>query len=268
MGIFPAVARKRVFYGAGALLARLGVLLCLLGNATVSCANDTMAELNAGFDRWLAEHLVQSDDGINRLPYGRLPKDSLDDYVNAMAALKPSAMSEDEAFSYWVNLYNSLIIRLVLREQPETSIRQIKPGLTGLLAGGPWKQDQVVVEGRSLSFDDIEHGILRVQWREPRVHFVLNCASLGCPNLPAASIKPDQLEQQLTQAAVAFLAHPRAIRLEGKTLVVNQIFNWFAEDFGRNESEVLAWIARTKGQQLPRDYSVGYAYDWALNRAP
>ncbi|AFU97502.2 hypothetical protein M5M_01375 [Simiduia agarivorans SA1 = DSM 21679] len=260
--------RKRVFYGAGALLARLVVLLCLLGYATLSCANEHMAELNAGFDRWLAEYLVQNDDGINRLPYGRIPKDSLDAYVNAMAALEPSAMSQDEAFSYWVNLYNSLIIRLVLREQPASSIRQIKPGLTGLLAGGPWKQDQVVVEGKSLSFDDIEHGILRVQWREPRVHFVLNCASLGCPNLPAVSIKPAQLEQQLTEAAAAFLQHPRAIRLEQKTLVVNQIFNWFAEDFGRNETEVLDWIAQFKGQPLPAHASVRYEYDWALNRAP
>lgn len=186
-------------------------------------------------------------------------------YVRALEAVNPEALSEQAQIAYWVNLYNSRMILLVLEEGVPVSVKAIKPNLSAWLAGGPWKLPVVTVAGQSLSFDDIEHGILRQRWQEPRLHFVLNCASIGCPDLPPEPLEASRLEQQLVQAALAFINAPKGVRKTPNGWVLSRIFDWFGDDFGADLAARLNYINRYRQSPIPLNADIRYDYDWALN---
>ncbi|UTA49424.1 DUF547 domain-containing protein [Simiduia sp. 21SJ11W-1] len=192
-------------------------------------------------------------------------KKALGNYVAGLQRQAPSTMGGAEAQAYWVNLYNSRMILLVLESGIPASIKDVKPNLAAWLAGGPWKYPVVDVEGRSLSFDDIEHGILRAQWQEPRIHFVLNCASIGCPDLPAKVLTAGTLEAQLESAAWAFINSEKGVDVSANTVYLSRIFYWFGEDFGTTEGARIAFINGYRKVPIPEGASLRYRYDWALN---
>ncbi|MEE4660556.1 MAG: DUF547 domain-containing protein, partial [Halieaceae bacterium] len=148
-----------------------------------------------------------------------------------------------------------------------TSIRKIKDGFFSI---GPWGMDIIGVDGVTLTLNDIEHRILRPLYEEPRVHFAVNCASMGCPNLQPEPWRADSLEARYEAAARAFIAHPRGLTLAGNTVTLSAIFKWFSEDFGEDRKAVLDWVAtyaapQTAQQLRQFDGRVRYDYDWSLN---
>ena len=132
--------------------------------------------------RFLAVYLSMGNDGINRLDYGNVSKahrQMLKQYIGQLSALPISQYSRAEQRAYWINIYNSLTVDLVLSHYPVKSITDIDIS-PGFFSFGPWDKKLVRVERQMLSLNDIEHRILRPIWRDPRLHYVLNCASLGC----------------------------------------------------------------------------------------
>ncbi|HKP95159.1 MAG TPA: DUF547 domain-containing protein, partial [Fibrobacteria bacterium] len=135
---------------------------------------------------------------------------------------------------------------------------------------GPWDARRFKVEGRELSLDDIENGILRARWKDNRVHFALNCASLGCPDLSARAFTAANLDTLLEQGARAYLRSPRGASFTGDNLTLSSIFAWYRDDFGKTDRELLETLSRyapaDKGKRL-REYSgkIAYRYDWRLN---
>ncbi len=126
------------------------------------------------------------------------------------------------------------------------------------------------MEGEALTLNDIEHRILRPVWRDPRIHYAVNCASLGCPNLQPVPFAPDTLDAQLDAAARAYVNHPRGVRRQGDDLVVSSIYHWFREDFGDSEQGVISHLLRFAAPQLAarlRRHRGGleHDYDWTLN---
>src|SRR5690606_30576317 len=124
--------------------------------------------------------------------------------------------------------------------------------------------------GRELSLDDIEHGILRPQFGDPRVHYAVNCASIGCPDLAAEAYRGDNLDAMLDEAARAYVNSARGARVEGGELTASSIFKWYRKDFGGTEAGVLAELRKyaTPGllEKLENIVSVAsYDYDWSLN---
>jgi hypothetical protein len=123
-----------------------------------------------------------------------------------------------------------------------------------------------------VALDDIEHQILRPIWRDPRLHYALNCASLGCPNLQPAPFEPDRLDRQLDAAAIEFVNHPRAVSLEDDGLIVSSIYRWFGDDFGGTDRKILAHLKAYASPDLAMKLE-GFAsigddrYDWRLNDA-
>ena len=122
-----------------------------------------------------------------------------------------------------------------------------------------------------MTLNDIEHRILRPIWQDKRLHYVLNCASIGCPNLSTQAYTKENTPLQLSEAERTFLAHPRAVAFnaQGK-LILSSIFDWYLEDFGGTETALLSYLAQEHGElsnQL-RNYSsaIRYHYDWSLNR--
>ena len=197
------------------LLAATALGLGTMAMAPAIAAEETMMQdeenVNAPYNEILATYLSEKD-GINLFDYGAVTSEDrakLAAYVEELQGLKPSQMSVDEQIAYWANLYNALTLDLVLDAYPVSSIRKIHGGV---FRRGPWKKKIVQVAGRSLSLDDIEHGILREEWSDPRIHYSVNCASIGCPNIRAEAWEAETLDEDLDNAARAFINHPRAVR--------------------------------------------------------
>ena len=226
----------------------------------------------ASWDNLLAKYVRAGGDGLNRVDYAAWKGNSADMsalnvVVNAFAAMPVSTLTKAEQFCVWANLYNALTLQVVLGRFPVRSIRDIK---SSPLAMGPWKDKRITVQGKRLSLDDIEHNILRKQWREPRVHYAVNCASIGCPNLLRRGWRAETLEAELTAAARAFINSPRGVRVVRAGQVrVSSIYQWFKVDFGNSDAGVLAhlrqYAAPALATQLGNARIVGHDYDWSIN---
>jgi len=194
----------------------------------------------------------------------------LDDYLVSMATVDPEQLSDNDAFAYWVNVYNALTVRVVLDHPGKDTIREMGGSW---FRPGPWRQPLIEVNGQTLSLDDIEHGILRADWADHRIHFVVNCASVGCPNLSPQAYLGHNLEERLNAAEHAFLADSRAISIaEDGTVVLSTLFDWYEGDFAPNQDALLDYLAKRRrdlADQLSADGTrVDYQYDWRLNGAP
>ncbi|WP_220347622.1 DUF547 domain-containing protein [Thalassotalea euphylliae] len=200
-------------------------------------------------------------------------KQQLNAYLQALQDIDPRTFNHREQFAYWINLYNALTVKLVLDHYPIASIREIHQLPFDSLGEiiGPWDIKVAQVAGQALSLNQIEHGILRSIWQEPRVHYVINCASRGCPNLPLQVITANELEQQLNTAAKAFVNHPRAVNLVGSQLTLSSIYNWFGVDFGEDHNALLAHLIRYAEPELASALTkfngdINYQYNWQLNQ--
>ncbi|MGE0565050.1 MAG: DUF547 domain-containing protein [Pseudolabrys sp.] len=218
----------------------------------------------------LGSYVRASADGVNRVDYRRFKAQgqrTLDAYLLKLEGVKVTTLSRNEQFAYWANLYNAATVAVVLKHYPVSSIRDIGGSL---FAKGPWKMKVVKVEGVDLSLDDIEHNILRPIWRDPRVHYAVNCASIGCPNLLREPFTGEKLGGQLSAAARAYVNHPRGFSVSGGSVKASQIYSWYAADFGGNAAGVLRHARRYARGELANALGQAttissYDYDWALN---
>ena len=137
----------------------------------------------------------------------------METYLETTQSLDPKNYSRDVQKAYWINLYNAFTVYVILEEYPVQSILEL-----GENASGPWDQKISSVAGKSLSLKDVEHNILRKEWSDPRIHFGVNCASVGCPNLLKHAYTADNVETLLAQAAREFMSHPRGMRFEKGSL--------------------------------------------------
>lgn len=209
-------------------------------------------------------------DGINRFDYQHVSdtdRKRLASYLEQVQKLDPSQMPDNEQKAYWINLYNALTVKLVLDHYPVKSIRDIRPSFFSI---GPWNEELAHVGGKTLSLNNIEHGILRKRWKDNRIHYALNCASLGCPNLQAEPFTAQRLNEQLDHAARAYVNSPRGANIRNGKLTVSSIYNWCAEDFGTSDKSVIAHIASysttARAAQLNKMSDIyAYQYDWDLN---
>jgi hypothetical protein len=222
------------------------------------------------WNAWLGRFVVISADGINRVAYGRVTADDrkvLQAYIQSLAALDISTYNRAEQFAYWVNLYNALTVDIVLEHYPVQSIREIK---SGFFSFGPWGMELITIEGESLTLDDIEHRILRPIWQDARIHYAVNCASLGCPNLQRQAFTAASTESLLESAAREFINHPRGALVEDGRLVVSSIYDWFVDDFGGNDRGVIEHLKSYAEADLRRalsgvDRISDDRYDWQVN---
>jgi hypothetical protein len=194
----------------------------------------------------------------------------LDRYISGLTARDPRALNRDEQMAYWINLYNALTLKVVLDHPKKKSILRMGGGW---LPTGPWDDEVARIASQDITLNDIEHRILRPIWQDHRIHFAVNCASVGCPNLATEPFLAGTLNQQLDAAEVAFLTHPRGLTFRGDKLRLSSIFDWYMEDFAKDRDGLLSYLAGVGGVADPervRSYSgsVKYRYDWDLNAKP
>lgn len=269
------ISRRRLFAAAAGLTlaeetgARASPLAPLLGaGAGVGVFDHT------AFDALLAKFARKAPDGVVRVDYAgwsqsAADRNSLRRYLAALAGVDPRTLSRGEQFAFWANLYNAATLNVVLAAFPVSSIRDIRPNF---LAFGPWNQTVARIAGVDLSLDAIERDILRQAWRDPRVHYALNCASMGCPNLTLRAWRGADLSTTLDAAARAYVNHPRGAHFEGEALVVSSIYRWYAADFGGSDLSIIRHLMiyadAPLRQQLARTTRIARTgYDWSLNAA-
>lgn len=254
------------------LFAAAMLTLAMIATPLPAQAADTDA-----YDRLLSRYVVASSDGINRVRYAAW-KGSADDvralnaYVASLERDRPSRMTRDEQLAHWINLYNAVTLQIIIEDYPVRSIRDIRSQTLdprGLI--GPWRTVRVSVEGRRLTLDQIENSILRRAFNEPRIHYAINCASIGCPNLAARAWRAETIDADLTAAAHTYINHPRGVSIDSQGRVrVSTIYRWFAADFGGNAAGVLTHLRRYASPELQARLTrattiSNYNYDWALN---
>lgn len=232
---------------------------------------------HSGWTAILAEHLQGSD-----FDYAALKKDrkALDAYLKSLEAVDGRRFAEwkrEQRYAFWINAYNAYTIRAVVEAYPVKSITDI-----GSKDESVWDQRSIPLgklwkkaKGAKLSLNQIEHELLRPEFKDPRVHAAVNCASKGCPPLAAKAFASKTLEEQLDRATRAWLADAARNRFEPskKRVRLSKIFEWFPEDFTRGKSSLGGWLAKYAPEEHREFLSAGkfsvqyLEYDWALNAA-
>lgn len=266
-----------IYFASRFVRAILLLSLFLTSSLAFAQNADSHNDVMQNWDAVLAKYAAADNSAAGRanlFHYGVLASNledmaKLGAYIDAMAALEPSAMEPLEAMAYWGNLYNALTVQLVSQNWSVSSIKKIK---SGLFSAGPWKRELITVEGVRLSLDNIEHDILRPEFRDPRIHYMVNCASIGCPNLALTPWQAKSLEADLDMAARAFVNSPRGVKVEHGKLEVSSIYHWFKEDFGDTDEGVIEHLKKHAAPQLAVQLEglskiSRHDYDWSINSA-
>ncbi|MBX3250388.1 MAG: DUF547 domain-containing protein [Myxococcales bacterium] len=241
----------------------LPFLLLLVGAASAFAPVAAAAPPDAGPWDELVRTYRTSDGGFR---YAALRSSAehrarLDAYVRAVGEARDEGWSRDEALAFYVNAYNALTVKAVLDAWPLESVMRVE---------GFFDRRTHRVAGRARTLNQLENDVIRgARFAEPRIHFVVNCASAGCPPLPPRALTAANLEETLERSTRAFVR--RTTRLRGGTLHVSQIFEWYAADFERFGG-VRAFVVRQLEEPMAsaaRAAALAYVpYDWALNARP
>ncbi|MFA5950079.1 MAG: DUF547 domain-containing protein [Hyphomicrobium sp.] len=240
-----------------------------------AAAGSTATVDHSAWDALLKTYVKPSADGLNRIDYAAFKKsgqDALKLYIQRLEMVDPTTLDRPEQFALLANLYNAKTIDIVLDKYPVASIKDISlgGGLLASLTGGPWKAKVLKLHGTEFSLDDIEHGVLRPIFKDPRVHYSVNCASIGCPNLQPEAFTGAKLDAQLDAAAKAYVNHPRGAAVTNGNLAVSSIYSWFKKDFGDTDDGVIrhlrAYAAPPLAAELKSVAAINsHSYDWRLN---
>ena len=230
-----------------------------------------MTQLNfAPWDGLLRKYV--NDQG--RVAYDRWQQESLpelEQWLTDMSRVDLQKLERAHTIATLLNLYNALTIRKVLYQYPIASIRPKFLGIPNWLAFLRFFTKKIYrLNGQPLSLNAIEHGRLRQQFLDPRIHFALVCASIGCPLLRPVAYRPETLTEQLEDDCDRFINNPDKVRYDAAsgTLFCSKIFKWYKADFLTVADSVLAYCDRYyTAAQIPASANVVYRpYSWDLNR--
>lgn len=262
------------------------IFLFFIFTLNQSALGQSVLSQNIDHDLWnnlLKENVISQNDGKSTsVDYQAMLRDRqiLKQYLNRLAAVSEQQFnqwSKQHQLAFLINAYNASTVDLILTAWPELkSIKEL-----GNWFSSPWSKEFVSLLGKTRSLDDIEHKLIRGSGRynDPRIHFAVNCASIGCPALRAEAYDGKKLDQQLDQQTVLFLSDRKRNYVEGPTIKLSSIFKWYREDFeqgwkgfNRLEDFILAHadelgISTSVAEKLKAgDADIRFIdYDWRLN---
>ena len=230
-------------------------------------------EAAATFDHSIVDQILKSyvnDKGL--VDYNGIAKDTaLNSYIESLEQAKPETMSRDGKMAFWINAYNAITIDKVIKWRPKKSVRET-------LIPGIWTSTKFfttrehTVAGKRLSQDDIEHEILRKQFKDPRIHFTIICASSSCPPLPRFAFTEENFQTRIEEETRKYINSGRGTKTDyaENTLFLSKLFDWFSGDFESKSGSVMDFIKPYLNQEalsfLDRKPKISYLhYDWSLN---
>ncbi len=266
LSFMPALARKVAWFRRSSVLAALVLPVLPAPGFALRTPVD-----HSAFELLLRQHVVNGL--VDYDAFGRSAEFSR--YLALLDRVDPATLDNNERLAYWINVYNAYTIELINRHRERASIRNINKSFGVLRLKGPWSEQLVRAGGRRLTLDDVEHRIIRKEFHEPRVHFALVCAALGCPPLRSEAYTGARLDAQLDDQGRRFLIlspEKNRVDIATRTVYVSMIFRLYRDDFGGTDASVGQFIARWYPDGPDRvllrsgKYSLREtAYDWSLN---
>ncbi len=224
------------------------------------------------FDPWdeLLHRYVDAQGRVNYPAWQAESPHALADWLSSLGSLDPQALTRDQQLALWLNLYNALTIAQVLRMYPISSIRPVRWGVPNWIAFFRFFRQPHQLGDRAYSLNDIEHGILRPTFQDPRIHFALVCASIGCPLLRQEAYRSDSVQSQLEADAIRFINNPEKVRYDSQRdiLFCSKIFQWYHQDFLKvalsSPDYIQTYLSSCSWSE---SVSIRYLpYDWSLNQ--
>ena len=248
--------------------ATVGVLLATVAQGgTVAPSATELGRAAVPFPtaQWTAL-LAKHVDEQGRVRYADVDRSEVERLYAAVAASSPATTpgaypTSAAKEAYYLDAYNVLVWKSVLDRLPKLkSVNDEKVSF--------FYFTKFLVGKKAINLKDLEGDVIRPQFKDPRVHMALNCASAGCPQLPREAFVAERLDAQLDRETRKFVGDKHNVALDGKNLRLSQIFDWYKDDFGKEPAKVIAWINRYRAPdaQLPTDARIVYIdYDWRLN---
>lgn len=255
------------------------LLVLLACSSPTSIAHNTKSSSfdHSLFDSLLKKH-VTKDGTVN---YKGFIKDQsiFNQYLQLLSDSPPNkkTWSKEEQLAYWINAYNAFTIKLIMNHYPLKSIKDIKKGVP--FVNTVWDMKFFTIGGKEMDLNEIEHGIIRTEFDEPRIHFAVNCASYSCPHLRNEAFVSEKLEEQLTDQTKVFLADSRKNKIgNANKIYLSKIFQWYSTDFtkkgffsrlfggkGRTH-KLIDYIQPFVNTSLKKTTEIEFMeYDWSLN---
>lgn len=243
----------------------LGIPILFLSSCKVSeVQSDSKPVTHEIWDSLLQEYVNKQ----GWVDYSGFVQDSnrLNQYLDILNENHPNDKhwNREERLAYWINAYNAYTIKLIVDHYPTKSIREIKNGIP--FVNSVWDIKFIEIEGQKYDLNNIEHGIIRSRFDEPRIHFAVNCASISCPNLANYAYTAEKLDAQLTQAAKAFIRDESKNKLSKDEVQLSKIFSWYRGDFKKDGKNIIDYINQYASIEIEKGAKIEYLdYNWGVN---
>ncbi|MEQ8907247.1 DUF547 domain-containing protein [Ekhidna sp.] len=191
----------------------------------------------------------------------------LKSYLTMLESNAPEkSWTKDQKLAYWINAYNAFTLELILEHYPVQSIKDLGSTIKIPFVSTAWDIKFINIGDEEYDLNNIEHGIIRKEFDEPRIHFALVCAAVSCPKLQNQAYTPENLDAQLTKAAKEFLANPSKNEFKSANqATLSKLFNWYGGDFNNNGT-LIEYINKYSPTKLNANANIDWKdYDWALN---
>ncbi len=203
----------------------------------------------------LLQKYVNNTGNVN---YAALKSDqaNLNNYLKIISQNTPqSNWTKSEKLAYWINAYNAFTIKLIVDNYPVKSIKDLK-------GGNPWDEKWIKIREKTYSLNNIENDIIRPTFKEPRIHFAVNCAAASCPPLLNKAWTAQNLEANLANQTRQFINNTKYNQLSSSAIKVSKIFDWYGGDFGN----LISYLNKYTETPIKSNAKVSFAeYDWSLN---
>lgn len=217
------------------------------------------------FDELLQKYV--NEEGMVDYKGLKTERSSLKGYLKILEGNAPKdSWTAKQTLAFWINAYNAYTLDLILEHYPVTSIKEIGSTIKIPFVSTAWDIKFINIGGVEYDLNNIEHGIIRKEFDEPRIHFALVCAAVSCPKLQNRAYFPESLDDQLTEATKDFLADPSKNEFKSsKKATLSKIFNWYGGDFN-NDGTLIEYLNQYAATKLEKNARIDWKdYDWALN---
>ncbi|GAB2781272.1 DUF547 domain-containing protein [Rhabdobacter roseus] len=247
-------------------------LICILTVFLLACGTSAPTSdaapadvSHAAWDKLLKKH-VNAQGMVNYKGF-KQDRAELKKYLDQLSknAPNPKTWSKDEQLAYWINAYNAYTVELILEYYPLKSIKDIGSSIKIPFVNTPWDIKFIEIGGKKMDLNNIEHGIIRKQFNEPRIHYALVCAALSCPPLRNEAFLPEKLDKQLDDQGRAFLNDPTKNVVTKDKASISKIMDWYGGDF-KKKMPIRDWVNQYANTKLSEGGSISFMdYNWTLN---
>jgi hypothetical protein len=241
------------------------LLLSIQGCTGVTAPTSTAAPISHDIWDGLLKKHVDNKGFVN---YAGFKKDQvqLRKYLTLVEKNAPAkSWSKDEELAYWINAYNAFTIQLILDNADKniTSIKDIGSKIKIPFVNTPWDVKFINIGGEKMDLNNIEHGIIRKKFKEPRIHFALVCAAKSCPPLRNEAFTAKNLDAQLQDQGVRFINDASKNKITANSIKITKLLDWYGRDFNKSQIDVVNDYSKIK---VNKDATISYMdYNWALN---